>query len=121
MNNTQSTKPANGAGESNGQNTSPPQRPSSADTEQERPTSGQAQAPSIKGEEASQEEEEDDKEEEGYLDADPSEQISSFDWENLSQRYHDAIQDCQHNEDQLMQEWESLMNVLEIPPLAMSS
>lgn len=44
--------------------------------------------------------------------ADPSAQIANFDWDDLHQRYHDAIKDCSAEEARLMQEWESLMKVL---------
>ena len=44
--------------------------------------------------------------------ADPSAHIANFDWDDLHQRYHDAIKDCSAEEARLMQEWESLMKVL---------
>jgi hypothetical protein len=53
----------------------------------------------------------DDEEEEEELESDPAEKLIDFDWESLMQRYHDAMQVCHDEEGQLMQEWESLMNV----------
>lgn len=52
-------------------------------------------------------------EEEGEddLDSDPAERIADFDWTDLHQRYHNAMQGCHDQEGELAQEWESLMNV----------
>lgn len=45
-------------------------------------------------------------------DSGPADKIASFDWDDLLQRYHQAMNGCHDQEDGLMQEWESLMNVL---------
>jgi hypothetical protein len=44
--------------------------------------------------------------------SDPGEQIVDFDWTDLQERYHRAIQGCERNEAQLMEEFDSLMSVL---------
>lgn len=44
-------------------------------------------------------------------DTDPAHEIESFDWEDLHQRYHDAIKQSSAQENDLMEEWSSLMNV----------
>lgn len=49
-------------------------------------------------------------------DADPAVQITNFDWEDLHQRYHEAINQCNLEEAELMEEWASLMEVLMCPP-----
>lgn len=43
---------------------------------------------------------------------DPAIKITEFDWTNLHQNYHDAIKSFKVEEDELMQEWASLMEVL---------
>lgn len=43
---------------------------------------------------------------------DPAERIIGFDWNDLHERYHEATNKCHDQETELMQEWESLMNVL---------
>lgn len=43
---------------------------------------------------------------------DPSIRIEDFDWDELHERYHDAMKRCHTDEDELRQEWESLMNVV---------
>ncbi len=43
---------------------------------------------------------------------DPATPIADFDWNDLHQRYHDAISNCSREEDELMQEWTNLMEVL---------
>lgn len=43
---------------------------------------------------------------------DPADKIADFDWDGLHERYHAAIDKCAENETKLMQEFESLMNVL---------
>lgn len=78
-----------------------PQRPSSTDTE--RPPSGQHEQPHMKAERSDDDEQD--------LDVDPAEKIALFDWQNLTQRYHDEMTKCQQNEEELMKEWEELMNV----------
>jgi hypothetical protein len=45
-------------------------------------------------------------------DLDPAAQIADFDWDDLHQRYHEKINACHEEEFKLMQEWESLMEVL---------
>ncbi|KAJ4314209.1 hypothetical protein N0V94_006567 [Neodidymelliopsis sp. IMI 364377] len=45
-------------------------------------------------------------------DLDPAAQIVDFDWDDLHQRYHVKINACHEEEFELMQEWESLMEVL---------
>lgn len=53
-------------------------------------------------------EDEDDEEE---VDSDPAEKMADFDWNDLHQRYHDAMNACQDEEAELAQEWDSLMAV----------
>lgn len=48
---------------------------------------------------------------EDEIDSDPAVQIDAFDWDQLHQRYHDAMNNCHTHEGELTQEWESLMNV----------
>jgi hypothetical protein len=48
-------------------------------------------------------------------DSDPAESIVDFDWDDLHHRYHEAIKKCHGDEAELMQEWESLMAVLNPP------
>jgi len=45
-------------------------------------------------------------------DADPADPIVDFDWDELHQKYHDAINQCSQEETELMGEWSSLMEVL---------
>lgn len=88
--------------------------------ETERPPTAQRihderdEQPDSHGEEEVSEEEEEEEE-----DVDPSERIVDFDWDGLHHRYHEAINRCQGEEAELMQEWESLMAVL--PPFSSSS
>ncbi|KAG9188670.1 hypothetical protein G6011_07375 [Alternaria panax] len=42
-------------------------------------------------------------------DSDPAQSIDDFDWDDLHLRYHKAMEGCQNEESELMQEWESLM------------
>ena len=94
----------------------PKWRVSSEETERPRSTqppqddAAEKSEPSSDSEEAESEEEEE--EEDGEEDSDPAERLASFDWNSLHERYHQAINDCQHREDELTQEWESLMAVL---------
>lgn len=44
--------------------------------------------------------------------ADPAVQIADFDWDDLHERYHDAIKKTSREEEALMQEWAGLMEVL---------
>jgi hypothetical protein len=102
MNNSQIIDSSRTAGSSDEQHASPPQRPSSTDTE--RPPSGQHRQADVKGEHSDEDDDLD-------LDEDPAEKIALFDWHSLTQRYHDEMTKCQQNEAELMEEWESLMNV----------
>jgi hypothetical protein len=45
-------------------------------------------------------------------DADPADQINPFDWDQLHQRYHDTINECNREEKELMDEWAGLMEVI---------
>lgn len=45
-------------------------------------------------------------------DADPADQINPYDWDQLHQRYHNAINECNREEKELMDEWASLMEVI---------
>ncbi|KAG9204030.1 hypothetical protein G6514_001666 [Epicoccum nigrum] len=45
-------------------------------------------------------------------DADPANEIDPYDWDNLHERYHDAINECNREEKELMDEWASLMEVI---------
>lgn len=45
-------------------------------------------------------------------DSSPSERIVDFDWNDLHERYHKAINKCQGQETELIEEWETLMTVL---------
>jgi hypothetical protein len=47
-----------------------------------------------------------------YEETDPAEKIVDFDWEDLEVRYHDAMKTCHAEEEQLMEEWANLMDVL---------
>ncbi|KAF2252770.1 hypothetical protein BU26DRAFT_420202 [Trematosphaeria pertusa] len=47
-------------------------------------------------------------------DADPAEKIPTFDWANLEERYHDAINQCSDEEAELMLEWKQLMDFFKI-------
>ncbi|KAF1944101.1 hypothetical protein EJ02DRAFT_452714 [Clathrospora elynae] len=42
-------------------------------------------------------------------DTDPAEPIAEFDWDDLARRYHEAVNKCHGEEEELMREWESLM------------
>lgn len=44
--------------------------------------------------------------------ADPAVRIADFDWSELHERYHNAIKKSGLEEEELMQEWASLMEVL---------
>ncbi len=89
-------------------------RGSSKETEPAPPSAQQPQGDADASTETEGEDEEEDEEEseEDESDSDPSESIANFDWESLHARYHDAINQCQSHEAELMQEWDSLMNVL---------
>ncbi|KAH7379317.1 hypothetical protein DE146DRAFT_625558 [Phaeosphaeria sp. MPI-PUGE-AT-0046c] len=74
--------------------------------ETERPPSAQrVQRDAIPDSEASDEDE---------LDADPAEKIVDFNWDELHQRYHSAMDGCHTHEAELAQEWESLMNYFRV-------
>lgn len=45
-------------------------------------------------------------------DLDPAAPITHFDWDRLHQQYHDAMNECNSEEVELMQQWASLMEVL---------
>ncbi|KAL1794773.1 hypothetical protein ACET3X_006589 [Alternaria dauci] len=47
-------------------------------------------------------------------DSDPAGRIEDFDWEDLHVRYHEAMDGCHKEEEELMQEWESLMNYFSV-------
>ncbi|KAF2622788.1 hypothetical protein BU25DRAFT_415034 [Macroventuria anomochaeta] len=47
-------------------------------------------------------------------DADPAVQIANFDWGDLHQRYHEAINQCSQEEAGSMGEWNSLMEYFRI-------
>ncbi|KAF2831498.1 hypothetical protein CC86DRAFT_366849 [Ophiobolus disseminans] len=82
-------------------------RISSEDTE--RPPSAQQ----VHGNEDEHDDEIDEEDEE-ELDSDPAERVIDFDWEDLHERYHKAMQGCHDQEGKLAQEWESLMNYFRI-------
>jgi hypothetical protein len=50
-------------------------------------------------------------EEQDGEDSDPADMIIDFDWNDLTKRYHDAMDKCTDEEALLMQEWSSLMEV----------
>ncbi|ORY14578.1 hypothetical protein BCR34DRAFT_479246 [Clohesyomyces aquaticus] len=70
--------------------------------ETERPPSGQPRQQS----EATTEDEE--------MDLDPAEPIISLDWDNLAERYHQQMADCEKRDAALMEEWENLMAFFQI-------
>lgn len=72
--------------------------------ETERPPSAQR----VQREDTVPDSEESDEDE---LDSDPAEKIVDFNWDELHQRYHEAMNGCHAHEAELAQEWESLMNV----------
>ena len=43
---------------------------------------------------------------------DPAAEIEHFDWAKLEERYHRAIDERNKEEQEILQEWENLMNVL---------
>ena len=43
---------------------------------------------------------------------DPAAEIEHFDWAKLEERYHRAISERNREEQDILQEWENLMNVL---------
>ena len=49
-------------------------------------------------------------------DIDPAEAIVDFDWNDLHERYHEAVNKCHGQETELMQEWENLMSVVLLSP-----
>lgn len=87
------------------QGSRPPLRRTASD-ETERPPSAQQihgnadEQHSSSGEEESEED-----------DSDPADRITDFDWEELHRRYHDAMNGCHGEEEELMQEWHNLMAV----------
>jgi hypothetical protein len=56
-------------------------------------------------------------EEQDGEDSDPADMIDDFDWNDLTKRYHDAMDKCTDEEALLMQEWMSLMEVRRHPAL----
>lgn len=52
------------------------------------------------------------KEAEDPDESDPAETISDLNWEDLEQRYHDMIKDCEKTESDLLEEWNSLIKVI---------
>ncbi|KAF2035933.1 hypothetical protein EK21DRAFT_53574 [Setomelanomma holmii] len=55
-----------------------------------------------------------DQDDEEELDSDPAEKIVEFDWDELHERYHEAMKGCHDAEGELAQEWESLMSYFRI-------
>ena len=49
---------------------------------------------------------------EGTEQLDPAAEIEHFDWAKLEERYHRAISERNKEEQEILQEWENLMNVL---------
>ncbi|KAF2201755.1 hypothetical protein GQ43DRAFT_440280 [Delitschia confertaspora ATCC 74209] len=45
---------------------------------------------------------------------DPDEGLEEFDWEDLELRYHQAMKECEHQQEEHVQEWESLMNFFRV-------
>jgi hypothetical protein len=80
------------------------QRTDSGDTE--RPPSGQQNHESI-----DDDMQENTAEEQDGDDSDPADMIEEFDWNDLIQRYHAAMNKCTDEEAHLMQEWSNLMDV----------
>lgn len=72
--------------------------------ETERPASAQR----IKADTEQATTEEEDEEDE---DADPADKIDDFNWDDLQERYHQAIDTVSQEEAALMQEWSQLMEV----------
>jgi hypothetical protein len=106
MDNTPQFKSEPPAAQHNESSKPPPRSVSSEDTE--RPPSAQQAPKNMDGHSGDEDEDADDDED---MDSDPAEQISEFDWDDLHQRYHDAMKGCHEQEGELTQEWESLMNV----------
>jgi len=74
--------------------------------ETERPASAQRVNADVAEQLTTDEEEEPEEEE-----ADPADEIDDFDWDELHQRYHLAIDTASQEEAELMQEWTQLMEV----------
>jgi hypothetical protein len=43
---------------------------------------------------------------------DPAEDLLEYDWEHLEERYHVDMEACQKTQEEHMEEWSQLMNVL---------
>jgi hypothetical protein len=84
----------------------PPRRVSSEETE--RPPSAQQMQRDDDDVSDEDDEENDDDED---MDSDPAQMIVDFDWDELHRQYHDAMNTCQAEEGELVQQWENLMNV----------
>jgi hypothetical protein len=85
------------------------QRTGSGDTE--RPPSEQQSHDSNEKQTDEDTKEDNHAEEQDGEDSDPAEMIVDFDWSDLTQRYHDAMNKCTEEEALLMQEWAGLMEV----------
>ena len=88
------------------QGSRPPLRRTASDETARPPSAQQSQhnaddQNSLNGEEESEQD-----------DSDPADRIADFDWEELHQRYHDAMNGCHGEEEELMQEWQNLMAVI---------
>jgi hypothetical protein len=95
----------------------PPLRRVSSE-ETERPPSAQQ----VRRDDASEHDDEMKEDEEEEVDSDPAEKIVDFDWNDLHERYHQAMKECHEEEEQLAQEWQSLMNVqLRVSPASWES
>ncbi|KAF2270582.1 hypothetical protein CC78DRAFT_563934 [Lojkania enalia] len=44
----------------------------------------------------------------------PEDKITDFDWHDLEWRYHNAMRNCQQNEQQLLEEWRDLMSFFDV-------
>lgn len=78
-------------------------------SETEQPPSAQRVNPELNAPEN------DDVGDEAESEIDPAEQIADFNWEELHERYHDAINGASEKEAELMREWEELMAVISTP------
>jgi hypothetical protein len=74
--------------------------------ETERPTSAQPRGNAATSEQLTADEKQEPGEE-----VDPADKIEDFDWEELHERYHQAIDTASQEEAALMQEWKQLMDV----------
>ena len=88
------------------QGSRPPLRRTASD-ETARPPSAQQSQHNADDQNSSNGEEESEED-----DSDPADRIADFDWEELHHRYHDAMNGCHGEEEELMQEWQNLMAVI---------